>query len=61
MRLAPRAINHALQNIPLDRVRLHVCWGNSEGPHIYDVPLEEIIEILYEANVGALVMEMGGR
>ena len=53
-----RAINHALQNIPRDRVRLHVCWGNSEGPHIYDVPLEEIVDILYEANVGALVMEM---
>ena len=53
-----RAINHALRNIRRDQVRLHVCWGNSEGPHIYDVPLEEIIDILYEANVGALVMEM---
>ena len=39
-------------------MRLHICWGNSEGPHIYDVPLEEIIDILYEAKVGALVMEM---
>ncbi len=53
-----RAINQALRNIPRDQVRLHVCWGNSEGPHIYDVPLEEIVDILYEANVGALVMEM---
>ncbi len=53
-----RAINHALTNIPPDRVRLHVCWGNSEGPHIYDVPLEEILSLLYEAKVGALVMEM---
>ncbi len=53
-----RAINHALANIPRDRVRLHVCWGNSEGPHIYDVPLEDILDLLYEANVGALVMEM---
>ena len=53
-----RAINHALANIPRDRVRLHVCWGNSEGPHIYDVPLENILDILYEAEVGALVMEM---
>ena len=53
-----RAINHALSNIPRDRVRLHVCWGNSEGPHIYDVPLEHIIDLLYEAKVGALVMEM---
>ena len=53
-----RAINHALTNIPRNRVRLHVCWGNSEGPHIYDVPLEEILGLLYEAKVGALVMEM---
>ena len=53
-----RAINHALAGIPRDRVRLHVCWGNSEGPHISDVPLEDILDLLYEANVGALVMEM---
>ena len=53
-----RAINHALSNIPADRVRLHVCWGNNEAPHIYDVPLEHIIDLLYEAKVGALVMEM---
>ena len=53
-----RAINHALANIPRDRVRLHVCWGNSEGPHQYDVPLEDIVDLLFEANVGALVMEM---
>ena len=53
-----RAINHALTNIPRHRVRLHVCWGNSEGPHHYDVPLEDILDLLYEANVGALVMEM---
>ena len=53
-----RAINHAIANIPRDQVRLHACWGNSEGPHIYDVPLEDIIDLLYEANVGALVLEM---
>ena len=52
------AINYALQNVPRDRVRLHVCWGNSEGPHHYDVPLEDILPIIYRANVGALVMEM---
>ena len=53
-----RAINHALANIPKERVRLHVCWGNNEAPHIYDVALEHIIDLLYEAKVGALVMEM---
>ena len=52
------AINRALANIPRDRVRLHVCWGNSEGPHIYDVPLEDILDLICQANVGALVMEM---
>ena len=35
-----------------------MCWGNNEAPHIYDVPLEDIIDLLYEAEVGALVMEM---
>ena len=53
-----RAINHAIRNIPREQVRLHVCWGNSEGPHHYDVPLEDILPLVYEANVGALVMEM---
>ena len=52
------AINRALRNIPREQVRLHVCWGNSEGPHIYDVPLQDILPIVYRANVGALVMEM---
>ena len=53
-----QAINHAIRNIPKEQVRLHVCWGNSEGPHHYDVPLEDILPLVYEANVGALVMEM---
>ena len=53
-----RAINRALVNIPRRQVRLHVCWGNSEGPHHYDVPLADILPLIYEANVGALVMEM---
>ena len=52
------AINRALRNIPREQVRLHVCWGNSEGPHHYDVPLQDILPIIYRANVGALVMEM---
>ena len=53
-----RAINHSIRNIPREQVRLHVCWGNSEGPHHYDVPLEDILPLVFEANVGALVMEM---
>ncbi len=49
-------INRALENIPRDRVRLHVCWGNYEGPHDCDVPLADILPILYEAKVGALFL-----
>jgi 5-methyltetrahydropteroyltriglutamate--homocysteine methyltransferase len=51
------AINHALEGIPPDRVRLHVCWGNGEWPHVRDVPLEEIIDELLRANAGALYVE----
>jgi len=49
-------INLALVNVPADRVRLHVCWGNYEGPHDCDVPLDEILPLLRQAQVGALVL-----
>jgi 5-methyltetrahydropteroyltriglutamate--homocysteine methyltransferase len=52
------AINRAIENIPADRVRLHVCWGNTDSPHIHDVPLEAILPLLYDANVGALSIEL---
>lgn len=52
------ALNSALENIPREQVRLHVCWGNYDGPHIYDVALSDILPILYEAKVGALSIEM---
>jgi 5-methyltetrahydropteroyltriglutamate--homocysteine methyltransferase len=47
------SINKALENIPRDRVRLHVCWGNYEGPHDSDVPLADILPAIREAKVGA--------
>jgi 5-methyltetrahydropteroyltriglutamate--homocysteine methyltransferase len=46
------AINTALANIPREKVRLHVCWGNYEGPHDCDVPLADILPIIQKANVG---------
>jgi 5-methyltetrahydropteroyltriglutamate--homocysteine methyltransferase len=49
-------INRALSNIPADRVRLHVCWGNSESPHDCDVPLQDILPALQHANVGGFVL-----
>jgi 5-methyltetrahydropteroyltriglutamate--homocysteine methyltransferase len=52
------AINRACAAIPRDRIRLHVCWGNYDGPHTHDVPLEPLLPILYKANVGALSIEM---
>ena len=52
------AINTSLEGIDPASVRLHVCWGNYEGPHTLDVPLEEIQSRLYEAHVGALVISM---
>jgi 5-methyltetrahydropteroyltriglutamate--homocysteine methyltransferase len=58
VRLNIRAINRAVRNIPRDQVRMHVCWGNTEAPHHYDVPLADILPLLYEANVGALALEM---
>jgi 5-methyltetrahydropteroyltriglutamate--homocysteine methyltransferase len=53
------AINQAIVNVPRDRVRLHVCWGNYEGPHDRDVPLDDILPILLKADVGGLVLPFG--
>jgi 5-methyltetrahydropteroyltriglutamate--homocysteine methyltransferase len=52
------AINGALEGIDPARVRLHVCWGNYEGPHTRDVALASILPLLYEARVGALVLPL---
>jgi 5-methyltetrahydropteroyltriglutamate--homocysteine methyltransferase len=51
------ALNKAVEGIPRDRIRLHCCWGNWEGPHLHDVALETILPVLYQANVGALSIE----
>lgn len=52
------AINRALANVPREQVRLHVCWGNYEGPHNFDVPLDDLLPHLYQARAGALVLSM---
>jgi 5-methyltetrahydropteroyltriglutamate--homocysteine methyltransferase len=51
------AINQGIAGIPRDRVRLHICYGNWEGPHIHDIPLKQILPALYQAKVGALSIE----
>jgi len=50
-------LNHALRNIPADRVRMHVCWGNYEGPHHHDAPMSLVLPVALRANVGALLFE----
>ena len=52
------AINQAIAAIPPERVRLHVCWGNYDGPHTHDVPLEPVLPLLYRARVGALSLPL---
>jgi 5-methyltetrahydropteroyltriglutamate--homocysteine methyltransferase len=49
-------INRALDGLPPEQVRLHVCWGNYEGPHVHDTPLAELLPVLYQASVGGLLV-----
>ena len=51
------AINHALREVPGDRVRLHLCWGNYEGPHHLDIPLEQIVDIVLRAKPATILFE----
>jgi 5-methyltetrahydropteroyltriglutamate--homocysteine methyltransferase len=50
-------LNHALDGIPEDRVRYHVCWGSWPGPHTTDVPLKDIVDLILQVRVGAYVIE----
>jgi 5-methyltetrahydropteroyltriglutamate--homocysteine methyltransferase len=51
------AINHALQGIPEDRVRYHVCWGSWPGPHSTDVPFKDIVDLVLKVNAGTYLIE----
>ena len=51
------ALNHALQNVPADRVRMHICWGNYEGPHHHDAPMELVLPIALKAKPQGLLFE----
>ena len=51
------AINKACEGIPADRWRLHICWGNWEGPHVYDIALAKVLPVFYQATAGALSIE----
>jgi 5-methyltetrahydropteroyltriglutamate--homocysteine methyltransferase len=58
VRIVVAAINKALAGIPREQVRLHVCWGNYEGPHDCDVPLEDIWPDIAQINAGAFMLSM---
>src|SRR6476620_8669457 len=50
-------LNHALRNVPAGALRMHVCWGNYEGPHDHDIPLEKILHIVLKAKPAAILFE----
>ena len=51
------ALNHALQNVPKDQIRIHICWGNYEGPHCCDIGMEKVFPILMSAKAQYLLFE----
>ncbi len=53
------ALNHALQGIPQDRVRYHICWGSWHGPHVADIPLRDIVDVMLRVNAQAYSVEAG--
>jgi 5-methyltetrahydropteroyltriglutamate--homocysteine methyltransferase len=55
--LRVEALNHALRGIPREKVRLHVCWGSFHGPHHDDIPLKDIIHLIFRVNAGSYSIE----
>jgi 5-methyltetrahydropteroyltriglutamate--homocysteine methyltransferase len=51
------ALNHAIRDVPRESVRIHLCWGNYDGPHHHDVPLQDVLDIVVRANVQAFLVE----
>ena len=56
-RLHVEALDHALAGVPPDQARMHLCWGNYEGPHHYDVPLADILDIVFAGRASAVSFE----
>ncbi len=50
-------MNHALRNVPAEMTRMHVCWGNYEGPHDHDIPVDKIMSIILKAKPAGLLFE----
>ncbi|HEU4341060.1 MAG TPA: cobalamin-independent methionine synthase II family protein [Candidatus Binatia bacterium] len=51
------ALNHGLRDLPADRVRFHMCWGSYHGPHKYDIPLRDIVDLILKVRAGAYSIE----
>jgi len=51
------ALNHGLRDLPIDRLRFHVCWGSYHGPHKYDIPLKDIVGLILKVKAGAYSIE----
>jgi 5-methyltetrahydropteroyltriglutamate--homocysteine methyltransferase len=52
------ALNHALKGLPEERTRYHVCWGSWNGPHVFDVELKDIVDLILKVRVGGYLLEM---
>ena len=50
-------LNHALRNVPPERVRMHMCWGNYEGPHHHDIPMELLLPVMLQVKAQGLLFE----
>jgi len=51
------ALNHALEGVPSERVRVHICWGNYEGPHVCDIPMTKMFDTLMSTHAGKVLFE----
>jgi hypothetical protein len=51
------ALNHGVRNLPVDRMRFHMCWGSYHGPHMYDIPLRDIVDLILKVRAGAYSIE----
>ena len=55
--LRVEALNHALRNIPEDRVRYHLCWGSWHGPHAFDIEMRDMVDVMLQVRAGAYLFE----
>jgi 5-methyltetrahydropteroyltriglutamate--homocysteine methyltransferase len=51
------ALNHAIRGLPQDRIRFHLCWGSWHGPHVTDIPMADIVDVMLAVNAGAYSFE----